>query len=270
MKTTVLAAILCVTACAPLLGDGTNVLSDDKSRVSYAIGMMLGHRWKQEGVDVNCDLVFRGLQDAQSEGPPLMTDKEVRDTLNKYQQEVALKEAKARQEIAEKNALAGKMFLSQNKLKKDITTLPDGLQYEIITNGAGAPPAADDMVAVKYRGTLIDGTEFDHSDKAEFRVDRVIHGWTEALMRMKVGSQWRLFVPSELAYGQSGRPPRIQPNSVLIFDVELLSVEQPKPSPFASDIIKVPSAEEMKKGAKVEVIKPEDLEKAQQQLQPGK
>ena len=124
---------------------------------------------------------------------------------------------------------------------------------------------------MKYRGTLIDGTEFDHSDKAEFRVDRVIRGWSEALTRMKVGSQWRLFVPSELAYGQSGRPPRIEPNSVLIFDVELLSIKQPEPkAPLTSDIIKVPSAEEMKNGAKVEVIKPQDLEKAQQQSQSGK
>jgi FKBP-type peptidyl-prolyl cis-trans isomerase len=271
MKTTVITAILCVTTCAPLFADGTNVLSDDKSRVSYALGMMLGRGWKQKGIDVDCNWVLRGLQDAQSGASSLMTGKEMQDTLNKFQRDLASKQEKLRQEIAEKNKQAGEAFLAQNKGVKGVIILPDGLQYTIIAEGTGASPAGDDTVAVKYRGTLIDGTEFDHSDKAEFRVDRVIRGWSEALTRMKVGSQWRLFVPSELAYGQPGRPPRVEPNSVLIFVVDLLSIKQPEPkAPLTSDIIKVPSAEEMKNGAKVEVIKPQDLEKAQQQSQSGK
>lgn len=255
-----------MTTSAPLFADGTNILNDDKSRVSYAIGMMLGHGWKQKGIDVDYNWVFRGLQDVQSGGPLLMTEKEMQDTLNKFQRDLASKQEKMRRETAEKNKQAGEAFLTQNKGVKGVVTLPDGLQYSIITEGTGASPGTDDTVAVKYRGTLVDGTEFDHSDKAEFRVGRVIPGWTEALTHMKVGSQWRLFIPSELAYGQSGRPPRIEPNSVLIFDVGLLSIKQPEPqAPLTtSDIIKVPSAEEMKNGAKIEVIKPQDLEKARQ------
>ena len=272
MKTTIVTAVLCVTTFMPLFADGTNVLNDDKSRVSYAIGMMLGHGWKQKGIDVDCNWLLRGLQDVQSGGSSLMTEKEIQDTLGKFQRDVASRQEKMRREIAEKNQQAGEAFLAQNKQVKGVVTLPDGLQYTIIAEGAGASPGTDDTVAVKYRGTLVDGTEFDHSDKAVFRVGGVIHGWTEALTRMKVGSQWRLFIPSELAYGQPGRPPRIEPNSVLIFDVELLSIQQPEPkTPLTSDIIKVPSAEEMKKGAKIEVIKPGDLEKARQsQSQPGK
>ena len=256
----------------PLFADGTNVLNDDKSRVSYAIGMMLGHSWKQKGVELDYNWLLRGLQDVQSGGSSLMTEKEIQDTLSQFQRDLASKQEKMRQEIAEKNKRTGEAFLAQNKEVKGVVTLPDGLQYTIIVKGTGASPGTDDTVAVKYRGTLIDGTEFDHSDKAEFRVDRVISGWTEALTRMKVGSQWRLFIPSELAYGQMGRPPRIDPNSVLIFDVELLSIKQSEPqAPFTSDIIKVPSAEEMQKGAKIEVIKPQDLDKVRQpQSQPGK
>ena len=265
MKTTAVTAILCMTTCAPLFADGTNILNDDKSRVSYAIGMMLGHSWKQKGIDVDGNWVLRGLQDAQSGGSSLMTEKEMQDTLNKFQRDLASKQEKMRREIAEKNKQAGEAFLAQNKGMKGVVTLPDGLQYTIIAEGTGASPGTDDTVAVKYRGTLIDGTEFDHSDKAEFRVGRVIPGWTEALTRMKTGSRWQLFIPSELAYGQPGRPPRIEPNSVLIFDVELLSIKQSEPqAPLTSDIIRVPSAEEMKKGAKIEVIKPQDLNKVRQ------
>jgi len=254
-----------MTTCVPLFADGTNILNDDKSRVSYAIGMMLGHGWKQKGIDVDCNWVFRGLQDAQSGGSSLMTGKEMQDTLNKFQQELASKQEKMRREIAEKNKQAGEAFLAKNKGVRGVVTLPDGLQYTVIAKSTGASPGTNDTVAVKYRGTLIDGTEFDHSDKAEFRIGRVIPGWTEALTRMKVGSRWRLFIPSELAYGQPGRPPRIEPNSVLIFDVELLSIKQSEAqAPLTSDIIKVPSAEEMKKGAKIEVIKPQDLEKVRQ------
>ena len=156
--------------------------------------------------------------------------------------------------------------------------LPDGLQYQVITAGTGAVPTVADMVTVNYSGTLLDGTEFDSSYKrgqpAQFPVSNVIPGWTEALTQMKVGSKWQLFIPSELAYGEPGRP-GIPPNSVLIFEMELLSTQHrrrhaPPPSaqPLTSDIIKVPSAEEMKKGAKIEVIKPEDVAKASSNQSP--
>ena len=260
---------------------GTNVFSDGMSRSSYAIGMMYGSRWKQQGIEVEYDWLVRGLQDAQAGGPTLMTEQEMGNTLNQFQKDINAKQEKKRQEIAEKNKQDGEAFLAENKTKPGVVTLPDGLQYKIITNGSGATPLMNDNVTVNYRGTFIDGKEFDSSAKtghpAQFTVGSVIHGWTEALMQMKAGSTWQLFVPSELAYGERGRP-SIPPNSVLIFEVELLSAEHPNPSPPASgvsanapltsDIIKVPSLEEMKKGAKIEVIKPEDVAKLQQSQTP--
>jgi len=264
---------------------GTNVLSDEKARVSYAIGMTFGHNFQAQGVEVETDMLVRGLKDVQSGGPTLLTQQEMRDTLAEYQKTLAAKQRKIREEAAVKNKADGETFLAKNITKPGVVTLPDGLQYKIITNGNGTMPAPDDVVTVNYRGTLLDGTEFDSSisrgKPAQFPVGNVIPGWTEALTHMKVGSKWEIFVPSELAYGQSGRPPRIMPDSALVFEVELLSTEHSNPSlpasgvannpPLTSDIIKVPSLEEMKKGAKIEVIKPEDAAKLQQsQPQPSK
>jgi FKBP-type peptidyl-prolyl cis-trans isomerase len=259
---------------------GTNVFSNEKARTSYAIGMMYGHNFQTQGVEADMDMVIRGLKDILSGGTTLLTQQEMHDTLAEFQKTLAAKQQKMREEAAAKNKTDGEAFLTANKTKPGVVTLPDGLQYKIITNGNGTIPTSNDVVTVNYRGTLIDGTEFDSSIKrgkpVQFSVGNVIHGWTEALTQMKVGSKWQLFVPSELAYGGRGRP-GIQPNSVLIFEVELLSTEYQSPpasgvstnSPLTSDIIKVPSQEEMKKGAKIEVIKPEDAAKLQQsQTQP--
>ncbi|MDW8310163.1 MAG: FKBP-type peptidyl-prolyl cis-trans isomerase, partial [Verrucomicrobiales bacterium] len=158
-----------------------------------------------------------------------------------------------------------------------IVTLPSGLQYTILADGDGPSPGPEDLVTVHYRGTLLDGTEFDRSPTnkpVEFAVNAVIRGWSEALTRMKAGSKWKLFIPPQLGYGERGAPPKIGPNAALIFDVELVSFRTPPPPtnpppapPITSDIIKVPSLEEMKKGAKIEVIKAEDVEKLQKQQQ---
>jgi hypothetical protein len=154
-------------------------------------------------------------------------------------------------------------------------TLPSGLQYTVVAEGEGASPKPEDTVTVKYRGTLMDGTEFDKTpdgETANFPANRVIRGWTEALTRMKPGAKWKLFIPSDMAYGLRGSPPKIGPNAVLIFDVELVSFQaspaaaNPNP-PLTSDIIKVPSLEEMKKGAKIETIKPEEVERLQKEQQ---
>ena len=246
---------------------GTNVLSDEKARVSYAIGMTMGHNFEAQGVEVNTDLLVRGLKDMQSGGATLLTLQEMHETLAEFQKTIAAKMRQKREEVAAKNRADGEAFLAKNKTQPGVVTMPDGLQYKIITNGSGATPTLSDAVTVNYRGTLIDGTEFDSSAKAghpaKFDANSVVPGWIEALTNMKVGSKWEIYVPSALAYGERGRP-GIPPNSVLIFDVELLSTERSKPSePLTSDIIKVPSLEEMKKGAKIEVIKPEDAEKAQ-------
>ena len=277
MKKTALTVIFCLTAAVPLFADGTNVLTDEKARVSYAIGMTIGHNWQQQGIDADLDLVLRGLKDAQSGGATLMTPQEMQTTLAEYQKNLAAKQQELQKALAVKNKAEGEAFLATNKDQSGVVTLPDGLQYKVITDGSGPMPAATDTVSVNYRGTFIDGTEFDGSEKVghpiQFQANRVIPGWTEALTHMKAGSKWQLFIPSELAYGQMGRPPRMPPNAVLIFEVELVSVQPPvspppapvtqNSQPLTSDIIKVPSAEELKKGAKIEVIKPEDVQKAQ-------
>ncbi|MCC6820919.1 MAG: FKBP-type peptidyl-prolyl cis-trans isomerase, partial [Verrucomicrobia subdivision 3 bacterium] len=163
-------------------------------------------------------------------------------------------------------------FLAENKAKPGIVTLPSGLQYKVVTEGAGEMPKAEDTVSVNYRGTFVDGTEFDSSAKtgkpATFRVGGVIKGWTEALTHMKTGAKWELFIPYDLAYGEMCRPPGIPPAATLLFDVELLSIQPPAPpappaAPLTSDIIKVPSLEEMKKGAKIETIKADEVDKLQ-------
>jgi FKBP-type peptidyl-prolyl cis-trans isomerase FklB len=238
---------------------------NEQEKASYCIGMSIGNSWKRQGVEADPDTVARGIKDVLSGGNVLVTDQEARDTLMAYQQSLRTKQEEKRKEQGEKNKAAGEKFLAANKSKEGVKTLPSGLQYKIITEGKGDSPKAADSVTVHYKGTLIDGTEFDSSYKrgepASFPVGGVIRGWTEALQLMKPGAKWQLFIPSELAYGENA-PPNIGPNSVLQFEVELLSVQPAPPSqPITSDIIRVPSAEEIKKGAKPETIKAEDLEK---------
>lgn len=271
MKKILLTAI-CLSAAAPLFAEGTNVLADEKSRVSYAIGMMNGLQWKQQELEIDPEIYAAAVKQAYSGGETLLTPDQAKQILQTFSQEFRAKQQQKMIERAAKNKIAGEAFLAKNKSEPGVQTLPDGLQYIIITNGTGATPLASDKVKVNYRGTLLDGTEFDSSYKrgqpAEFAVGGVIHGWTEALQKMPVGSKWKLFIPSDLAYGERGNA-GIPPNSTLIFEVELLAIQAPPPpatvgtsQPLTSDIIKVPSAEEMKKGAQIEVIKPEDAAKA--------
>jgi len=266
----------CLVAAFPLCAQDTNLLADETARVSYAIGMMTGHQWKQQEIGFNPDIYVRGIKDSLAGGTTLLTPEQAQQAIEAFKKEFTAKQQQHHAEQATKNKTEGDAFLTANKNKPGVNVLPDGLQYIVLTNGTGTIPTASDTVSVQYRGTLIDGTEFDSSYKrgqpAQFPVGGVIRGWTEALLKMNVGSKWQLFIPSELAYGEQGRP-GIPPNAVLIFEVELVGIKPvpPAPAPAAtpaqpltSDIIKVPSAEEMKKGAKIEVIKPEDLQKAQQ------
>jgi len=256
----------------PLLADGTNsVLSNEKDRVSYAIGMMIGHNLQQQSLPINPEMLARAINDMQSGATPLLTLPEANEAIRSFQMA----------QVAKLKA-EGEAFLATNKNNPGVVTLPDGLEYRVITEGMGATPVAGDTVTVNYRGTLVNGTEFDSSFKrghpATFPVTGVIRGWTEALEKMKAGSKWELFIPSDLAYGPQGRP-GIPPNSVLIFEVDLLSVESPRPpaptsqakpaanAPLTSDIIEVPSADALKKGAQIKVIKAEDVQKMQQQQQ---
>jgi FKBP-type peptidyl-prolyl cis-trans isomerase FklB len=260
---------------------GTNVLADDKSRLSYAIGMMFADRWKEQGVDVNPELVLRGLKDGQSGGPTLMSQQDMRDLINKFQSGLAERQQKMRESLLVKNKAEGEAFLAGNKTQPGVVTLPDGLQYKVLAGGSGESPGDNDIVAVNFRGTFVDGTEWDSSARSgkplQLNVGQVFRGWSEALKLMKPGAKWQVFIPAELAFGPNGFSPRIPPNATLIIEVELLTIQHPQaqpqqaaapqPSsnpPLTSDIVMVPSAEDLKKGAKVQVIKQEDLPKFQQ------
>jgi len=185
-----------------------------------------------QGVDLNPDLLVKGVQDAMSGNKPHMSPQEMNKTLVDLKKKIVAEEQRQKKEAAGKNLQEGKAFLAENAKKKDVKTLPSGLQYKVIQEGTGASPKATDSVTVHYKGTLIDGTEFDSSYKrgkpATFRVDGVIAGWTEALQLMKPGAKWQLFIPSELAYGERGAGSRIGPDSTLIFEVELISVQAGK------------------------------------------
>jgi FKBP-type peptidyl-prolyl cis-trans isomerase len=247
-----------------------------KQNMSYAIGMNIGNSMKRGGVELDVDAMTGAIKDVLAGRTPKLTDQQAREAMQAYQTEARAKHEQVQRESAEKNKKEGAAFLAENKAKPGVKTqtvkLEDGttadFQYKVITEGKGATPSTNDTVTVNYRGTLINGTEFDSSAKrgqpAKFPVTRVIRGWTEALQMMKTGSKWQLFIPSTLAYRDGGGP-GIEPGSTLIFDVELVGVDAPQPpppaQPLTSDIIRVPSAEELKKGAKIEVIKPEDLEK---------
>ena len=274
MKIQFLTGIFFALAACGAWAEDEQVLKDDKAKVSYSIGVSIGSNWKRQGVEVDLDILNKGLKDALSGGTLLLTEQEVRDVLMAYQQKLQTGREEQRRQLAEVNKRDGEAFLAANKEKAGVVTLTNGLQYKVIAQGAGDTPKTTDTVLVNYRGTLIDGTEFDSSAKrgepATFPVTGVIKGWTEALQRMKVGSKWRLFIPSDLAYGQFGREPAISPNATLIFDLDLLAIKTPPVVTnqlLTSDIIKVPSLEEMKKGAKIETIRAEDLEKLQQQQQ---
>ena len=204
-------------------------LRTPKEKSSYAIGLSIGGSLHRDGVDVDPNIVLRGLKDALAGSKPLLTDDELRATMQALQTDVRAKQQAKMQQAGEMNVKEGEAFLAANKTKPGVVTLPSGLQYKILVEGSGPKPTATDSVVCNYRGTLVNNTEFDSSYKrgqpATFQVGQVIKGWTEALQLMPVGSKWQLFIPPDLAYGQRGAGQDIGPNSTLIFEVELLSIE---------------------------------------------
>jgi FKBP-type peptidyl-prolyl cis-trans isomerase len=200
-----------------------------KDKVSYAIGMNIGANLHRQSVDVDPNIVRQGLEDALTGGKTLLSEDEARAALTELQNDLRKKQQEKMQAAGEANKKEGDAFLAANKTKDGVVTLPSGLQYKILTSGTGPKPAASDSVVCNYRGTLIDGKEFDSSFKrgqpATFPVGGVIKGWTEALQLMPVGSKWQLFIPSDLAYGERGQGADIGPNATLIFEVELLSIQ---------------------------------------------
>jgi FKBP-type peptidyl-prolyl cis-trans isomerase len=191
--------------------------------------MNLGATLHRQSVPVDPNILARGLKDALAGGKTQLTEEQAKATLMEVQTEMRKKQQEQMQQAGEANKKDGEAFLAANKSKDGVVTLPSGLQYKILTQGTGPKPAASDSVVCNYRGTLIDGTEFDSSYKrgepATFPVSGVIKGWTEALQLMPVGSKWQLFVPSDLAYGDRAPGPEIGPGSTLIFEVELLSIQ---------------------------------------------
>jgi FKBP-type peptidyl-prolyl cis-trans isomerase FklB len=226
------------TAKAPVKKTGTAAkttasapLKTRKEKFSYALGMNigtgLGNQLKNQSVEVDWNLVIQGLKDSSSGAKTRLTEAEMKTVLTEVQTEVSKQQHEKTEQAKAKNKTEGEAFLAANKAKDGVVTLPSGLQYKILTAGTGPKPAASDSVVCNYRGTLINGTEFDSSYKrgqpATFGVGQVIKGWTEALQLMPVGSKWQLFIPSSLAYGERG-PGEIGPNATLIFEVELMSI----------------------------------------------
>jgi len=209
-----------------------SILKTQKDKVSYSIGLDIGKNMNRQSLDIDPDILAKGIKDGFSGSSPLLTEAEVRETMMAFQKEMTAKQIERTKTISEKNKKEGEAFLAENKKKEGVITLPSGLQYKVIKKGTGKTPKATDTVTVNYRGTLIDGTEFDSSYKrgqpATFAVNGVIKGWTETLQLMKEGSKWQLFIPSNLAYGERGAGNAIGPNVVLIFEVELLSIGEIK------------------------------------------
>src|SRR6478736_6134029 len=219
----------------PLFGqEKSPQLKDEKDKYSYSMGMSLGFRLEEQKAYINPDIVAAGLKDLIA-GKPQLTEVQAQDVIVQFQKDLVQKQ----KELAEKNKTDGAKFLEENKKKPGVKTTASGLQYKVEKEGTGAQPKPTDMVTVNYRGTLIDGTEFDSSYKrgqpATFPVNGVIKGWTEALQLMKQGAKYQLFIPSTLAYGERAMGPDIGANSTLIFDVELQDVKPPPtPAPQAS------------------------------------
>ena len=203
-------------------------LKDQKDKESYSLGHQFGQSLKAQGLDINLEAYVSGIQDVLGGKNPLLSQEEMQKTVLELQKRLMAARQMESKGTAEKNLSEGKAFMEENKKKEGVITLPSGLQYKVLAEGAGKSPKVADQVTVNYKGMLINGTEFDNSYKrgqpATFKTNGVIKGWTEALQLMKEGSKWQLFIPPQLGYGERGAGP-VPPNSTLIFEVELISVK---------------------------------------------
>jgi len=205
-------------------------LKDDKAKESYSVGYQFGQNLKKMETDLDAEVLSAAIRDALSGKESRLSDEEMRASLTNLREKTVAAMQASMKEQAQKNLADGQKFLAENKTKEGVKTTDSGLQYKVLEEGEGPSPKAGDTVTVHYRGTLVDGTEFDSSyqrgEPATFPLTGVIPGWTEALQLMKKGSKWVLFIPSELAYGERGAGNRIPPNSTLIFEVEMISYQE--------------------------------------------
>lgn len=203
-------------------------MSDQTAQSSYAIGWQTGLGFTQQGVEVDQESLIQGLRDALAGAESRFTEEEMVQALQTLQQEMMGRQQSQMQEMAASNEASAAEFFAGNSAREGVTTLPSGLQYEVLTEGEGAKPAATDTVTVHYRGTLLDGSEFDSSysrgTPATFGLNQVIAGWTEGLQLMSVGAKYKLYVPADLGYGMRGSPPKIGPGAGLVFEVELIAI----------------------------------------------
>ncbi|HAR64461.1 MAG: hypothetical protein DKM50_00845 [Candidatus Margulisiibacteriota bacterium] len=224
----VTAALVLVTATGCTIKDKKAALNSPKEKYSYAIGMSIGTGITKQKLDLDPKIISKGIQDAFA-GKTKITEEEMAKILTEFQTEQRAAQEKNMLESGKKNLELGQKYLEQNKSKEGVKTLSSGIQYKVIKSGTGASPKLTDTVKVHYSGRLIDGKEFDSSYKRNepvtFPLNGVIPGWTEILQIMKPGDKWEVTIPSQLAYGDRGAPPQIEPNSVLVFDIELVGIE---------------------------------------------
>lgn len=219
---------------SPAAAAPASAFKTQKEKLSYAIGMEMGKGVKAQGLDIDSSIMSQGLKDAITDAKPQMSEDELKQVITAFQQEMRQKQMQMQEAAAAENKTKGDAFLAENGKKDGVVTLPDGLQYKILTAGTGKKPVESDTVKCNYKGTFIDGNEFDSSAKAggpvPFEVKNVIPGFKEVLQLMPVGSRWQVFVPSNLAYGERGAGGVIGPNATLIFEIEVVSIEGAAPS----------------------------------------
>jgi FKBP-type peptidyl-prolyl cis-trans isomerase FklB len=232
MKLRLIAALGILFLASQVSAEENLLLKKQKDKVSYIIGMEIGKNFKKQSIDIDPDILTKGIKDAISGGKPLLTEQEIQETMVTFQKEMMAKQEELAKKLGENNKKEGEAFLAENKKKDGVKTLPSGLQYKVTKAGTGKKPKLTDTVTTQYRGTLIDGTEFDSSYRrgqpVSFPVTGVIPGWTEALQLMEEGAKWQLFIPPNLAYGERGAGRDIGPNATLIFEIELISIQEKK------------------------------------------
>ncbi len=229
-ESAVAALVVFLLTALPAFSAEKVVLKTQKDKVSYAIGCNIGNDFKQKSIDINPNAFLQGMTDAMAGSPKSLTDKEMAEAMRTLRQELQTRQRESAEKAAARNKKEGAEFLAKNRLKDGVKVTPSGLQYKVIKEGKGNTPKASDTVTVHYRGTLIDGTEFDSSyrrnEPSTFPLSGVIRGWTEGLQLMRPGGTYELYIPSNLAYGERGAGEIIGPEAVLIFTVELISIKK--------------------------------------------